>query len=494
MLPHEIIRKLHLLVALVVVALLAASAGTSFAERGRGNHSGQPSKQEYKTEAKAEAKAEAKTEVRTVGHSYRAPAQDSQRVESGSQAATAGRSFPGHAYPRQNETTPSVGQQTVQVSGHAYPRPTPQAMQPQSKATPEQRSYGDGGQAEGNRSTTVGHAYPRNGYSPPAQPEQKASAPDDQPRVSNGHAYPRPKIFPGQSVGSDQTSNTKQDVDRRGRNDRNDDQQGRDDRDRRDGREGRDGRDGRGNGSDRDNREGGNQSYRIRPDVSKYHHPVVRPPSDHRSQWPANYKPPVHRDGFFYYSNRYANRPLHFGFWYFGGYNPEFCRRSVYFHFGYFPYVHIERVWVGPYVYVSYSPGPVIVDGGYYLNRTRGLALEYAMSDIRKAWTDGRFDLLKNHVRSYDKISVLLDGKYDYSLDANDYLDMTSDAIDQIKTIGFTWLSTREREDGQYTAFGRHDYRDADGLPKSSYVSYTLDPEGGVCYITEVGSSDSPLN
>jgi hypothetical protein len=185
---------------------------------------------------------------------------------------------------------------------------------------------------------------------------------------------------------------------------------------------------------------------------------------------------------------------LRFGFWIFDTYDPFYCRPSIYFHYGYFPYISYTHVFVRPYVVVNYYDAPVLFgDDGYYLSRRDTSGLDDALSDIRSAWLDGRPDLLENHVASDESIAILLDRKYDYSVNADDYMQMTSDAIDQMQTVSFTWQSVRRRTDGDYTAFAKHTYRDDSGDTKVVYVSYTLRKSGGDYYIEEVGSARSSL-
>ncbi|MCX6343865.1 MAG: hypothetical protein NT018_02180 [Armatimonadetes bacterium] len=71
---------------------------------------------------------------------------------------------------------------------------------------------------------------------------------------------------------------------------------------------------------------------------------------------------------------------------------------------------------------------------------------------------------------------------------------MTYDAVDQIQTISFTWESIRQHINGNYTAFGRHTYRDTSGTTKTVYVSYTLRRIGSNYDIVEVGSSSLHLS
>ena len=213
-----------------------------------------------------------------------------------------------------------------------------------------------------------------------------------------------------------------------------------------------------------------------------------------RQYRPKSYVPPVHRSGFFYYSARPHYKPMHYGFWVFDRNDSSFCRRSVYFHYGFLPYVQVARVHIGPYVTLSYYSTPVVIREGYYLDRRTTSELDYALSDIRDAWLNGRSDLIADHVRNGRQIAVLLDGRYDYSIEPDDYVQMTTDAIDQMQTVSFTWESVRQRTDGAFTAFAKHTYRDSDGTVKTIYVSYTLRSIGGSYIIEEVGSSISPLN
>ncbi|MCL5103647.1 MAG: hypothetical protein M1133_05975 [Armatimonadetes bacterium] len=227
-----------------------------------------------------------------------------------------------------------------------------------------------------------------------------------------------------------------------------------------------------------------NRDYRRtdRPPVYVPRRDYDRDNRDYRE--PRGYRPPAFRGGFYFYSSRPGNRPYHYGHWVFDNYDPGFCRRSVYFHFGIFPYIQIGRVRVLPYVRVSYYDRPIAINA---------VGLEIAMADIREAWLDGRPDLIDRHLSGSQRIAVLLDGRYDYSVDADDYNQMTSDAIDEVRTISFTWESVRQRTDGDFTAFGRHVFRDSSDIIRTLYVSYTLSRIGGDYVITEVGTSGSPL-
>ena len=177
---------------------------------------------------------------------------------------------------------------------------------------------------------------------------------------------------------------------------------------------------------------------------------------------PKGYTPPVYRGGQYYYSTRPGNIGYHYGYWVFNNYNPAFNCRSAYFYLGFFPYMETVRIHIAPYITMIYIQRPMgsLQQRVLPVEKCELANSDYALSDIQNAWLDGRADLITNHMDSGQTIAVLLDGNYDYSLTATDYYDMTADAIDKIQTVSFTWQETRERTNGDFTAFGKHAYRD----------------------------------
>ncbi len=206
---------------------------------------------------------------------------------------------------------------------------------------------------------------------------------------------------------------------------------------------------------------------------------------------PPTYRPPTYRTGFYYYPLSYYDRPCYFAYWA-PVYSPGFSYRSVYFSFGLFPYLRVTRISALSYTSVNYVTTPIYVDNVYYRD-SRYNYLDDTLADIRSGWISGRYDLVERHIRSDRMIAVLLDGQYDYSVSADDYLAMTRDALGDIDTTGFVWNKVRERADGTLTAFGEHSFRSS-GTIRTVYVTYTLQRVGNSYYITEVGSSEYRLD
>ncbi len=241
------------------------------------------------------------------------------------------------------------------------------------------------------------------------------------------------------------------------------------------------------------------------------------------------------------YGQPYGNHYYYgdFGFNFFAGgfaYSPYY---SPFFSFGYnalspyafyynaFPsFITLGSVYTAPPEYV-YVPYPVYQNGtysgeraddvdGYYLNRSgqnnanrsgdqfrvgengrslpapapvRDAALDSALSDIRDSWKTGKIDSLAKHVRRDAKVAVYLRGKYQYSLDAGDYLDMTKDALSATHTVRFDLDAPKRKENGVYTITGSHIYRDKDGNERTVHVTYVLEKSDSEYVLTQVGSA-----
>jgi len=204
-------------------------------------------------------------------------------------------------------------------------------------------------------------------------------------------------------------------------------------------------------------------------------------------------------------------------------YDPWYSYPSAYcYYYGLFPpYVRSYRViWVAQHVGIVYTwvDLPIVIvhrdaeyysypaypDDNYYLSRWRYKSLSSALSEIERAWKRSDVDLLMTYVRSDCKIDVFLKDEYAYTMERQDYFDMTRDAMVNIRTVDFAFYRIRERNHSEIVAYGKHTYYDDsyDGqgnfVPatrKSTvYVSFTLEKDGDLWYVTEVGSSPDKLH
>lgn len=218
---------------------------------------------------------------------------------------------------------------------------------------------------------------------------------------------------------------------------------------------------------------------------------------DHHSDSRYRYdRKPSYRNGYYYYDNSPSIRvefPCRYGYWVFG-YTPEYCVRSAYYYYGYFPYVPSDRVIIVRRPHVTVIESPIIVDpyrrdSGYYLDHPTYDSLDIALSDISRGWMTANPDYLTRYVRSNTQVDIMLDGNYSYSVSGDDYCSMSRDAITSIGTISFTFESIRSRGNDRIVAYGLHRFYASDGNIKTVYVSYTFEKRYGEWVIVEAGST-----
>ena len=212
-------------------------------------------------------------------------------------------------------------------------------------------------------------------------------------------------------------------------------------------------------------------------------------------------------------------------------YVPDFVPGGTYFSpYSYYSqsapsFILADTVYQAP-PQVIYVPVPVYMNGDYrgvqkaeiddyYLNRTpkqddgpkvgaNGAAgsprtpanapqtdrlIARAAADIAKAWQTGSMDALAPYIDAKAQIAIYLRGKYQYSLDARDYLDLTRDAFAATKTVKFELDAPVRKERGVYLLTGRHVYQNKDGAERTVYVNYALELKEDKYQITQVGSA-----
>jgi hypothetical protein len=189
---------------------------------------------------------------------------------------------------------------------------------------------------------------------------------------------------------------------------------------------------------------------------------------------------------------------FHDGYAYYPHYAPSFSFSIVY----YSPYYCYDVC--PPWIYRQhcyYAPPPIVIvdrpiyivadddDGDYYLSSSawrRDSDFQRTIDDIEDAFRNGDIELLAEHVSNSTKIAIYNSEKYEYSLDGNDYLDMTRDALKSMDTVRFDLYRIRERRPGVYVASGAHEYKNSKGDMKRVLISIGLERRDGRWIITQI--------
>ncbi|MCW5934465.1 MAG: hypothetical protein KIT45_09245 [Fimbriimonadia bacterium] len=161
---------------------------------------------------------------------------------------------------------------------------------------------------------------------------------------------------------------------------------------------------------------------------------------------------------------------------------PPFIRRTQ--------VVYVSR----PVIY--YVEVPVELPSYYYLERPRyePRPEERLLTDLRNAWTMRDSLLIEKYVRQTGYVSIFLDGQYAYSISGQDYIDLTRDAIRNVRTQSIRLDRLTRRSDDQYVVYGTHEYiDDLTGMARRVYLMYAFQRDGDRWTLIEAGSSFQPL-
>lgn len=215
---------------------------------------------------------------------------------------------------------------------------------------------------------------------------------------------------------------------------------------------------------------------------------------------PSGYRKGDLRVGYHHYDRNWCDR--YFGYRYYC-YDPWVtrCYFSPYYWYIFLPgYIWCDRViiispriiiWLGPDIFWNYcgSYGYYYGSYGYTYNRGGYSDLDRALSDIVDAFRYEDANLLAPFLPSNGRIDIYIDGRYSYSVNSDDYYDMTADLIYSVNTTNFEIVQVRRARTGEYRAVARHDFLDPNGRPQTVWMTFTLERERYGFVIVEAGTS-----
>ena len=115
--------------------------------------------------------------------------------------------------------------------------------------------------------------------------------------------------------------------------------------------------------------------------------------------------------------------------------------------------------------------------------------LKRAVYDMEDAFRNDDIALLAPLTDPAANISVFAKGRYEYSLNPNDYLDMTRDFLRSAHTTNFSAYRVHPRGNGVYQVFAKHSYQDQSGVSRTVYLCIVLERVNDRWTITQVDTS-----
>jgi hypothetical protein len=175
-------------------------------------------------------------------------------------------------------------------------------------------------------------------------------------------------------------------------------------------------------------------------------------------------------------------------------------------------------VWVQPSTVIYAPPAAVYIENrvyddpydrsrraldDYYLNRRDGdnrprrqrpedrytAELDRAVEDLREAFRTNNIQPLVKLTDPAVRISVVKEGKYQYTLSADEYLDITRDMLRTTDTIDFEVYDVERKADTVAVVTIRHTYTTGDNRDRTVYTCFALERLLGRWTLTQVGTA-----
>jgi len=180
---------------------------------------------------------------------------------------------------------------------------------------------------------------------------------------------------------------------------------------------------------------------------------------------------------------------FYYPYYYIGPYYNGFYYSPFHMYGTWFPtYIYPERViYITQRVYLR----DIVSDDDYYdpYGDTVQFSLRDTMDDLKAAWLYGDGGRLLQHVNAAVPVRIYQRGVYKYSLEPEDYRDITKDALNRVETTGFEWVKIDPKRSDEVVLIAKHTFRDPDGDRHTIRLSYTLEKARGSWWITETGTS-----
>lgn len=199
------------------------------------------------------------------------------------------------------------------------------------------------------------------------------------------------------------------------------------------------------------------------------------------------------RTGYHHYDSRWRDDYFFYAFYVFDPFGADFCFSPWYYYPQLPPYFSTRRCYFPTY-YSAWTPFYGVryqyqQPSREYWNRDYN-ELDYVIEDITYAFLDGDRRSIDRLVPRRGNVAIVIDGRYAYSLQPEDFYDTLMDATQNTNTRDYKILDVQYRKDVA-SVFARHDFDDPWGRRTSVYHYFRLEPEGRNWVVREFGTSNS---
>jgi len=127
-------------------------------------------------------------------------------------------------------------------------------------------------------------------------------------------------------------------------------------------------------------------------------------------------------------------------------------------------------------------------------NASKNQVLDDSVQDLVQSFEADDHKAIDRVTAHSGNVRILTDGKYSYSLKANDFYDTYVDGIESTKTDRYQIVSVKSSADGNSAqVVAKHIYNDPSGNRTDVYHTYLLVKEGNEYVIREFGTSNNRM-
>lgn len=123
----------------------------------------------------------------------------------------------------------------------------------------------------------------------------------------------------------------------------------------------------------------------------------------------------------------------------------------------------------------------------------RNPAIDSSISALVTAFEERDKNALDKISPARGNVAIFVDGRYSYSLSADDFYDLMTDNVMGVQTRRYVITGVRTKN-GEATVTAKHEFIDADGNRQTVYHRMRLRNVNGDYVITDFMSSDSPMS
>ncbi|HWA81810.1 MAG TPA: hypothetical protein VG820_00140, partial [Fimbriimonadaceae bacterium] len=206
-----------------------------------------------------------------------------------------------------------------------------------------------------------------------------------------------------------------------------------------------------------------------------------------------------YRSGYYFYNNNWCDDYFWYPYYVFDPWGSRWCCSPWYYYSMLPPYVAWNRcrfynlaawdIWVG----ATYNWTPPSYYGNYDNWGRRPSEIDYAVDDIVNAFERADRRAAGRLVSQSGDVAIYMDGKYSYTLNADDFYDMFLDATQNTKTKRYQILRVETGHDESnhdcVRVTARHEYEDPWGALQTVNHFYELHYEGPNLVIDKFGVS-----